>query len=188
MGRAGDSARAGDGGCETGCSGWPVRGMRTCDFLGGWRVRPSSWPVRGDAMWRYLGMAAAVHAVWTGAFLVLFTLTAPLDNPWWEAGVRAAVVVMGLCVQMMCSAGPGPAGDVVAGPGPGPGAEGLGLPGSGSGLRAGVPAAGGPGRCRGRCLSVLGLGGGGALGAVFMFTSFFHPVDPVDRRPCPEGV
>ena len=50
-------------------------------------------------MWRYLGVAAAVHAVWIGLFLVLFTLTVPLDHPWWEEDVGAAVLVFGLCVQ-----------------------------------------------------------------------------------------
>ena len=118
-------------------------------------------------------------------FLVLFTLTAPLDNPWWDLGVRAVVVVMGLCVQLCVL----PV---------------LGLlvmlwPDRGLGVRASAQrvldlACGlefrrrWPWTVSWALLVVLGLGGGGALGAVFMFTSFFHPVDPVDRRPCPEGV
>ena len=51
-------------------------------------------------MWRYLGLVGLVHAVWTAAFLVLFTLTVPLDRPWWEAGPWAVPLVLGLSAQM----------------------------------------------------------------------------------------
>ena len=135
-------------------------------------------------------MAAAVHAVWTGAFLVLFTLTAPLDNPWWEAGVRASAVVMGLCVQMCVLPVLGLL--VMLWPD-----RGLGLGPRASACRCLDLAYGlefrrrWPWTVSWALVSVLGLCGGGALGAVFMFTSFFHPVDRSDRsdrRPCPEGV
>ena len=147
-----------------------------------------SWSLRGDAMWRYLGAAVAVHAVWTGAFLALFTLTIPLDHPWWEAGPWAVVVVLGLCVQMSVLL-----------------VLGLlvmlwlerGLGGRASAQRFMDLACGlefrrrWPWTVSWALLVVLGLCGGGALGVMFVFVSLFlltGPVDRADMKLCPEGV
>ena len=141
-------------------------------------------------MWRYLGLAAAVHAVWIGLFLVVFTLTVPLDHPWWEEDVRAAVLVFGLCVQAFLLPVLGLA--VMLWP-----ERGRGLGPRASAHRVTELVYGlelrrrWPWTLSGYLLILLGLGGLGAMGLVFMFTAHFQPVDRsdvVDRGSCPEGV
>ena len=137
-------------------------------------------------MWRYLGLVSLFHAVWTAGFLVLFTLTVPLDRPWWEAGPWAAPLVLGLSAQMCVLPVLGLL--VMLWPD-----RGLGLGFRASALRV-MDLAGGrefrrrwPLTVSGALLVLLGFAGGGALGLVLMFTSFFWLVDPVDRELCPEG-
>ena len=130
-------------------------------------------------------MAAAVHAVWIGLFLVLFTLTAPLDNPWWEADVRAVVLVFGLCVQAFVLPVLGLLVMLWRDRGLGPRASACRVLELAYGLEFRRRW---PWTLSGFLLVLLGLGGLGAVGLVFTFTSYFQPVDAVDRRPCPEGV
>ena len=136
-------------------------------------------------MWRYLGVAAAVHAVWMGLFLVLFTLTIPLGHPWWEMGAGAVVLIFVLCAQGVAL----PVLGLLVTLWPD---RGLGLGARASAHRVLDLVSGLEFRRRwawtlsGVLLVVLGWAGLGALGLVFLFTHLMDICARASGAPAPE--